>query len=393
MGETTRDMTGAPSVVTAILVRLLYDPGRQAANIATEIELIAAKHGDEVYVELLFLLAHLRFDPLTAREHWFRVKEFQDELSGKLGRAVDIRVALVDYFLHVNRQLENPKVIELRLFQKALASAYRDGLTGLYNYRYFREHLRREVERIDRYSDTLSLVMVDVDDFKIYNDLNGHECGNDALTEIAKLIQESVRSVDMVCRYGGEEFALILPSTPKDHALEVAERVRRRIEARDFPGGDLQPQRRLTVSLGVASYPSDGSVSDDLVRNADTALYVAKSRGKNIVHLAGGGRRTYRRVDAELVGSFRIMDGDARPLETLNLSQGGILFCTSHPVKMGALLELSLDLEDGSAPLKVAGRAVWVKEHEPTRYEVAIRTIDLTRPHRARILSFLRCRQ
>ena len=145
-------------------------------------------------------------------------------MTDRLGTEVDLRVALASYFVQVNRQLRNPKIIELQLFAETERSASRDSLTGLCNYRLFREHLDRELQKGRRVDSTLSLVMIDIDSFKNYNDLNGHEAGNQVLISIASLLRSSSRDVDIAARYGGEEFALVLPSTSKIGACRVAER-------------------------------------------------------------------------------------------------------------------------------------------------------------------------
>ena len=132
------------------------------------------RHGPAVYSELIRLLSHLNFPAAEAKPHWDRVVRHRDSMQERLGEKVDLRVALVSYFLEVNRKLRNPKIIEMQLFELERASAYRDALTGLYNYRLFREHLTREIYRAARCGKPLSLVMVDVDEFKRYNDCNGH---------------------------------------------------------------------------------------------------------------------------------------------------------------------------------------------------------------------------
>ncbi len=204
-------------------------------------------------------------------------------MEQKLGSFVDARVALASYFVHVNRKIQNPKIVELQLFEQTRTYAYRDDMTGLPNHRYFVESLDREMLRARRSNQPMSLVMVDVDDFKHYNDRHGHEAGNLVLAEIARLLTASLRDEDNVARYGGEEFALILPATPKAGAQLVAERTRSAIEERDIPHEGLRSQGCVTVSMGIATFPGDADRAGELVRCADRALYLAKSGGKNQV--------------------------------------------------------------------------------------------------------------
>ena len=158
-----------------------------------------------------------------------------------------------------------------------------DELTGLYNYRYFTRKLKTEIRRAERYTQPLSLLMIDIDWFKRYNDTYGHLFGNLILQDLASRIKESVREVDEVCRYGGEEFVVILPQTKKEDAQTIGERIRRRIGEADFTNEEESARVRVTVSVGVASYPENGRNSRELTEKMDQALYLAKGEGKNLV--------------------------------------------------------------------------------------------------------------
>ena len=129
--------------------------------------------------------------------------------------------------------------------------------------------------------------MLDIDFFKHYNDVCGHPTGDKILRIIAQLIKAEIRDIDILARYGGEEFAIILTETDKMGAWKVAERIRKKIGDYKFPHGQLQPQKRLTVSIGVASYPEDADNGKDLVERADEALYTAKKSGRNQVFVVG----------------------------------------------------------------------------------------------------------
>jgi diguanylate cyclase (GGDEF)-like protein len=159
-----------------------------------------------------------------------------------------------------------------------------DSLTGLLNRRYFQERLAEEVERTKRHKLPLSLIMMDIDNFKSFNDRYGHLAGDEALRTTARTLRNSIRAIDVAARYGGEEFTVILPQTTKQDAMIIAERFCREIERTNFYI-DQSPSNptRLTVSLGLASCPDDATQLDDLVKLADTALYAAKAQGKNRV--------------------------------------------------------------------------------------------------------------
>ncbi len=174
--------------------------------------------------------------------------------------------------------------------------ALRDGLTGLYNHRFFQETFEQELARARRYKLEVGLLFVDVDFFKRLNDTLGHPVGDAVLKQIAELL--SVREEradtefrgrvsDIVARYGGEEFVLVLPQTGRAGAAVKASRLRTLIEQFRFTSDDGVAVGKVTVSIGVAVYPEDGTTKQELVDRADAALYVAKDRGRNRIHLAG----------------------------------------------------------------------------------------------------------
>ena len=165
------------------------------------------------------------------------------------------------------------------------ALAITDGLTGLYNHRYFKSELDRHVKAAQRFSRPLSLIIADIDYFKHYNDRNGHAQGDVALKAVASVFMKSVREVDMAARYGGEEFVVILPETPVEGALVAAERIRKKVEEETVLNEETQPNNRLTVSIGVAAL-KDGDDMLKLIEAADQALYRAKDEGRNRVERA-----------------------------------------------------------------------------------------------------------
>ncbi len=163
-----------------------------------------------------------------------------------------------------------------RLYEEIRAQAIRDELTGLLNRRHFEQRLSEEIERHSRYGGNFCLIISDLDRFKDYNDTYGHRAGDKLLWEVAQIVKESVRGVDLVFRYGGDEFGILLPQTTIEDAHIVSERVRTQIET------DMETRGiALTVSLGIASWPTDGITPDDVVRAADATLYQAKQSGGN----------------------------------------------------------------------------------------------------------------
>jgi diguanylate cyclase (GGDEF)-like protein len=161
--------------------------------------------------------------------------------------------------------------------------AYLDGLTGIFNRRYFEMRIMEEIERARRYGNGMAVIMADIDDFKRLNDDFGHLLGDEVLRQVSSLFHQQVRKIDVVCRYGGEEFAILLTHTNAQQAVAIAEKLRRLMEKWQFPG----VPRTVTISAGVAAFPTHGITRDDIIRAADNGLYAAKQAGRNRVFLNG----------------------------------------------------------------------------------------------------------
>ena len=186
-----------------------------------------------------------------------------------------------DLLSKIEEALEKQKQLEeeMRLREFYWRRSITDELTQVYNRRYFDELLSQEIARSERHGRSFLLLMVDIDDFKEYNDLHGHLEGDRGLTEIATLLQQATRRNDTVARYGGEEFAIIVSEAIKEVAWAVAERLREKVETARLEREELR--RCLTISVGVAAFPCDAQTKEDLIAKADEALYAAKALGKN----------------------------------------------------------------------------------------------------------------
>jgi len=173
-----------------------------------------------------------------------------------------------------------------RLYTRTRELSVRDELTGINNRRHFQQMLQMEWKRAVRFRRQLSLIMLDVDHFKEYNDTFGHLQGDSVLKHIGVLLKKNLREVDTVARFGGEEFVLLLPDTDKRGAVVVAEKVRAVVAGHKFLDDELKDTRRITISAGVATYPDDVGEMEDLIDQADIALYRAKEKGRNLVECA-----------------------------------------------------------------------------------------------------------
>ena len=173
-------------------------------------------------------------------------------------------------------------LIKSRDFEQQYKLATTDGLTELYNHRYFQEQMLMMVENAKRYNKEFSLIILDIDYFKKFNDTFGHQAGDAVLRQVAHTLKKNVRATDIVCRYGGEEMSIILPNTPKDEAASTAQKICDRVASNKYKlNSDKEGQ--VTISLGVATYPHDGATPSEIIEAADKRLYKAKNNGRNRV--------------------------------------------------------------------------------------------------------------
>jgi diguanylate cyclase (GGDEF)-like protein len=272
---------------TKEIIDVLGHDYEESSDLFKHVEELLKERAQSLYSDLLYTLTHLHFSEHQARHHWDKILKHKKVMTDQLGRNVGVRVALMDYFTNMDQQIDNPKIIELDVFEKTLLSAITDGLTGLYNHRYFQDRLDEESERARRFKIPLSLLMIDIDSFKAYNDGNGHIAGDVLLVDLAKLLRVTVRKVDVVARYGGEEFVVILPGTKTPGARIIAGRLCHRVAEHAFPNREVMPGKRVTVSIGQATMPDDAAEKAALIDCADKALYHAKQTGKNRVVVYG----------------------------------------------------------------------------------------------------------
>ena len=237
--------------------------------------------GKADFQALALAVADLSTPDEEARQTFDVLQLHQRRMDLALGRPVGIKSAALDLLENVEQALKVDAGGSQPSYWQLEQMAFRDQLTGLRNFRFFSNRLPEELQRAKRYRHQLSLVMVDIDYFKKFNDTHGHQAGNVALNHLATILGNTVRETDIVARYGGEEFALILPETTKRLAHELASRVRTNVEASPVILG--ANHHRITISLGVATFPRDCSTWESLVECADKALYQSKQSGRNRV--------------------------------------------------------------------------------------------------------------
>jgi diguanylate cyclase (GGDEF)-like protein len=229
------------------------------------------------FSELMFRLTHEVYTEKKATLLWDHIVLHRENLKKKLDRDVGMLVSALDYLSNIKGEISNPKIMDDLRIEEAAAMAMRDSLTGLYLRGVLDFTLQRLIIEHQRYKKSISLLMLDIDDFKKVNDTFGHQAGDKVLHDIGKIILKRIRKADFPVRYGGEEIAVILPETSIDQSFLLADTLRKHI--RKYFAKSETP---VTVSIGVSGTSvAEVTTAAELVRQADKALYVAKRNGKN----------------------------------------------------------------------------------------------------------------
>ncbi|HNE53601.1 MAG TPA: GGDEF domain-containing protein, partial [Leptospiraceae bacterium] len=210
--------------ITEEIMRILDEDVTNEELILHKLEALSKKSNAGFFADLFYVIANLELAEEDAAKLWQEIYVHRSDMCSKLGRSVSFRVALLDHILENNRVIRNPKIIELNLFDSVVKNSVVDELTTLYNRRYFNLAFKRELKRAKRYNRSICLFVFDVDDFKIFNDKYGHTMGDDVLRLIGFILKESFRQEDILCRCGGEEFAVILPEIDTRSALVACKR-------------------------------------------------------------------------------------------------------------------------------------------------------------------------
>lgn len=209
-----------------------------------------------------------------------------DRPGGEKGKSPSYDIGILEMLLQAASLIyQNLKLREQlkQLFIRAEKDAVTDYLTNLSNYRYFKQQLSREFDRARRHKSRFVSLMIDIDHFKLYNDTFGHQAGDVVLRNLAEVLRKNTRSSDIVARYGGEEFVIVCPELEKEKGVVLAEKLKAMVTKAALTDGKSLPDKKITISVGVAAYPDDADSPDDLINNADSALYEAKKNGRNQV--------------------------------------------------------------------------------------------------------------
>ena len=354
------DLFAKENLSFKILVEFLGGNGSQTLPEPDEWNRLENKFGQDIYSHVIYMLTQLEFSPEEGRKHWYAVLDHQTTLNKALNRDVGLRVALCDYFSNIEPFFQNLVFVEVGAWLQKERAAYLDDLTGIYNRRFFNEMLQKAIEHTKRTRIPFSLLMSDIDHFKEYNDRFGHKSGDQALVQVAQVLTGNARAIDHVVRYGGDEFAMILPQAEKQEALRAAERHRNAIENHVFPGEEKLESGRLTISIGVATYPVDAQDGLALFRRADDALYRGKD-SRNSVYACLPDQRKSVRYPLVMDMSYRLAEEDSqafRPGQTRDISLGGLLCKIDRQVHVGTPLHVALKSAGQDDALQLQAQAV-----------------------------------
>ena len=375
------------------LLAVLDEDAHNTERLLERLRSITDESGIGAHAALLLILTQLAFEEQVARVHWEAILAHRDELTRGLGRDAGVRVAIMDYFMNVNRRLVQPTLIDLQMFESGELNGATDRTTGLATDRKFRSALQREIRRARRYRQHAAVVLVDVDEFRKVNARFGPLVADRLLREAAIVLNNNVRDIDVAARPGEDEMALLLPETGRNGALLVAERFRQEVEAFFATRESAGVPVRLTVSAGVACYPDDATTPETLLERAAQALYQAKASGRNAVLLYHPERRRYLRfeLDPERFEIEVLNPEEAAPASLRNLSRNGILFACPEPFSIGEEIEIRLIESQPKGPGQrsrcVRGQVVRVEElpvdeeatdgdSTPDRFEIGV-ALDL----------------
>lgn len=321
----------------------LFGPDVSDDGLLAGIEELAAEHGNAVYREALLLLTGKRFGSDLSNNYWHAAVShcyaiIRPEFAGRC-----FRPALLDYLQNVVGELNDPRLIEGEYLNNITRSSVTDGLTGLYNQTYFKRILDKAIVEQRRSGDnSFAVVLFDLDHFKQYNDRCGHLLGDEALRQCAEIINGSLREGDIAVRYGGEEFAVLLPNLDRVAAYTVAERIRKGVEEHLFLKQELLDSGNLTISGGIAVYPESGSSTMEIIEAADQELYQAKVR-RNFIYYINDDRRRYTRRPVKSLVEYASFDGALyRPALSTDISETGIGLGCESPLAEGMTLSLRL---------------------------------------------------
>jgi diguanylate cyclase (GGDEF)-like protein len=335
----------------------------------------------EVHRHFFHLLTNLTFSESVAEKHWKGLRDYHHSIQKRLHISLDLRVSTLGYFLLVCKKLRSPKFIELKLYMRNQSQLLKDELTGLYNFRHFKEILPREIVRCQSRQSELSLAILDIDNFKQVNDKYGHLVGDDVLIKSAEIVRKTVGARGLVFRYGGEELAILFPDVDKKSAFDIVDEARKNVAEFLFDSIQHKPFH-VTFSAGVASCPQDGMTPKILIQMADEAGYFSKGNGKNQVSLYSKNYRKRQRVFVNLEAGIATFDSKMMPVLVTNISLQGAQIRSNWWYEINSFLKISF------GDVEVVGKVVNVVSQGKSAM-LGIRFAELTKEQELKLKNLM----
>lgn len=361
-----------------ILNSLSYAPGDSTAQCRRLQQFLTGTKKEACRI-ILYNLVQLNFSKDEACTYWTAIINHAEKMQTSLGRKIGLATAACDYFSTIRPYLNNPKLIEFTRFEETLKSAHQDFLTGLLTRTAFQSSFDQEISRATRHNHNISMIFFDLDKFKNINDTYGHLAGDEVLKEVGKVLLDSKRKEDIACRFGGDEFVILLPETNKFMGLLVGKKLLDQINSLIVCHKD----EKISVSCcgGLASFPQDSRDGQDLMSYADQALYQAKNRGKHELNLFSEEKRTFTRIDFEHSVTAQSFESETHAWKSnsKNISEGGILVTCNNTYNIGTRLELQIALNKGSQ-LTITGSVVRVEQFDTGSYDIGLSFLQVESP-------------
>jgi len=349
-----------------------YESAQSDDELIQQLNTLATANGDDVYPAIFSILSSLDLDPVDAKKHWTNLLAHHKQLKNDLGREVNLTTAMNDYLCSQTNILTKPKIIDSNAYAKAVQESTHDSLTGLFNKAYFCRSLEQQISSAGRQHTDVSVLFLDVDDFKEVNDTFGHQAGDMVLSAIADKIQGQTRGSDIVARYGGEEFVVLMPHTDSVNALVIADRIREKIASQEIILGG-KPYH-ITLSGGIATYPVHALTAKDLLNLADSSLYRAKGAGKNNISLFKEDKRRFLRIKFNRQIELKELgfnDSQSFSAVSKDIGIGGVLFENDKAIPIGTKIQVNVPITN-KEPILLIGTVVRIEAFAQDVYDIGM---------------------
>lgn len=334
---------------------------------------LVSEYGNIACQIIFKVIADLHLDRDVAFNHWTELNQHSLWLNEQIGRPLPLVAAVCDYFSCENNKLiSNPKLTTFEHFDSLVNHSTIDRLTGLFNRNCFNDTLTHLIALSQREDSELSLVFLDLDDFKQVNDTYGHQMGDMVLNKFGKVLSNSIRKSDIALRYGGEEFVILMPNTNYNDALMLSNRIRLNVQNTVFIENGTK--LHISISGGLAVYPTHAKTADELIYSADSALYRAKGAGKNNIKVFKNESRHYLRVPLVKGLKVKEINFDGATIQNAisqDICFGGILFETTQHYHVRNSIQIAIDFNNDN-PILIFGRVVRVEKIADNYFSIAV---------------------